>query len=130
MDELIAKLEKATGPDRELDVAIVYALHPDIGNYDGLCVGDEPIFWHEPYRKQPCPRFTASIDAALSLVPEGMQVGLVGPWITTATKAEVWYAQVADGIEDFQGEFDHKAPTAALALCIAALRARAGKGEG
>lgn len=69
---LAERVEAATGPDRELDVAIVYALHPDIGRYEGQCIGDPPIFWHDPYRKQPCPKFTASLDAAMGLVPEGV----------------------------------------------------------
>jgi hypothetical protein len=65
--DLAGRVEAATGPDQELDVAIVYALHPDIGKYEGQCIGDDPIFWHEPYRKQRCPCFTASLDAAMTL---------------------------------------------------------------
>lgn len=74
--ELAERVGQGTGGDRELEVQIVYALHPNIGPYEGQCVGDEPIFWHEPYRKQPCPDFLTSLDAALSLVPEGWRWSL------------------------------------------------------
>ena len=65
MNELIARLEKATGPDRELDEAIAAA-----------CQAYEVIKVHSPPLLQNCtvqntPLFTASIDAALTLVPEG-----------------------------------------------------------
>jgi hypothetical protein len=54
--ELIAALEKATGPDRELDAAIFWSQVPD-----GV----------EVAMASPIPAYTASIDAALTLVPEG-----------------------------------------------------------
>jgi hypothetical protein len=76
MKDLIERLEAATGPDRELDVAIIYALHPDIGPYRPHCVGEEPIFWNEPYRKRACPKFTSSIEAELTLVPKGWAWGV------------------------------------------------------
>jgi hypothetical protein len=85
--ELAGLCEQATGPDHELDLAIVYALHPDIGPYRPLCEGDDPIFWHDPYRKMSCPNFTSSIDAAMTLVPEG--------W---------WLESMSDGISKSQGK--------------------------
>ncbi len=71
MEELIRQICNATGPSRELDVEIVFALHPEIGAYQPHCAGEEPIFWNDPYYKQKCPKFTASLDAAASLIPEG-----------------------------------------------------------
>ena len=117
MKELIERLERATGPDRELDVAIVYALYPDIGPYQGQCIGDEPIFWHDPYRKRPAPSFTSSIDAALTLVPEGH--GWVLDYMDPGEPDGAMVgAHACDG-----ATFDTPRPPA-LALCIAALKAR------
>jgi hypothetical protein len=54
MKELIARLEKATGPDRVLDRLLCHELSPGTENFcDGM--------------RQEIPRYTASIDAALSL---------------------------------------------------------------
>jgi hypothetical protein len=118
MDDLIARLEKAMEPDLELDVAIVYALHPEIGPYRPHCVGDEPIFYQDPYYKQRCPKFTASIDAAMKLVPEGHL------WKCGYSRHVPHVAEVVDYKNHggtFVGECDSNR---AIALCIAALRAR------
>jgi hypothetical protein len=55
--------------------------------------------------KEPCPAYTASIDAALTLVPEGAGFALMG----RAAKV---------------GRETSKGATTAIALCIAALKAR------
>lgn len=119
-EQLIAALEAATGPSRELDVAIVYALYPDIGPYAAHCAGDPPIFWFDPYYKQECPLFTASIDAALSLVPEGWRVYALQQFTVDTAK---W----ACGLDMRYGPGQvlvREAPSPAIALCIAALKAR------
>jgi hypothetical protein len=123
LEELAAKCEWATGSDRELDVAIVYALYPDIGHYEGQCIGDDPIFWHEPYRKQPCPFFTTSLDAATTLVPEGWQ------WAIDSYGRASCFRPDAPKPWPCAGGLNATRP--ALALCAAALRAHAKlKGEG
>ena len=108
MDELIKRLESATEGSRELDAAIIMSgLH--------VSMPDDPVGWP--------PKFTTSIDAALTLVPAGR------PWSITQQSSGVGYfADIA--IKDDDGwwfEADgpgSEAPTPALALCIAALRAR------
>ena len=123
--ELIDALKKEAGPNRELDGAILTALCPDalITIY---CVGDEePIVFHAEPRvrnKMPVPKYTDSIDAALTLVPKGYW------WSVTSSKSTV---DVVCGPDDGSGEtFDAeelslaKAATPALALCISALLAR------
>lgn len=105
-DDLIARLEKATGPDRELDWAISEAL-----NVAAL-------------------EYTSSIDAALTLVPEGWLLQLsdwedrqlrdAGPWQVVLVQR----GKRGDMRHAFDARCDH-APTAALALVIAALKARA-----
>lgn len=65
---LIEKLSGLKGPDREVDVAIVQAIYPDIGECTSHCVGDDPIFWRAPYYKEKCPPLTASLDAVTALI--------------------------------------------------------------
>jgi hypothetical protein len=69
LSDLIARVEAASGGDRELDVAIILALFPEAGPYNPHCTGDEPIFWNAPYYKQRCPHLTTSMDAVRSLLP-------------------------------------------------------------
>jgi hypothetical protein len=128
--DLAVRVEGAEGPDRELDVAIVYALHPDIGHYEGQCIGDDPIFWHEPYRKQPCPEFTASLDAAMGLVPEGWQTESLSWWAGEGAHCRLLGSVLRDGRWTRfgrEGRAEGAGATPALALCAAALRARASK---
>lgn len=63
IEELIARLEAATGPDRELDRDLVALFH-----------AGEPLQWPDQYKataehwaKRPVEHLTASIDAALAL---------------------------------------------------------------
>ena len=106
--ELIEQLESAESGSRELDAAIQRAMGPDFPlHFSGVGV---------------CNAFTTSLDAALTLVPEGWS----------------WSLGEMRGIGKFRGWLnDHNTPdglavrhidadatTPALALCIAALRAR------
>lgn len=107
--DLIAKLESAEGPSRELDAEIGKILHPNPDDIGDLCsrYGD----WPGP--------FTSSLDAALTLVPEGY-------WWTAGDCRREKHARVAPEAVDDDGHEAFSA-TVAIALCIAALRAR---GEG
>jgi hypothetical protein len=74
--ELIAKVEAATGPDRDLDADILRALCPGatVGTY---IVGDDAdVVFHAQALgisdKSTCPAFTGSVDAALALA-EGIR---------------------------------------------------------
>lgn len=93
LTELAARCEAATGPDRELDALIESAI-PRFGLY----------------------RYTASIDAAMTLVPEGWTWGVFDDGT-----AWVWPDERRDLLTGKQA----KAATPALALCAATLRARA-----
>lgn len=108
---IIERLENATGPDRELDV--------EIGRLQDTLVmmhleGKNIVTtnWH----------YTSSIDAALTLVPEG--------WGYLAGRmGDVNQATLADGgcrvVSCFNDVLDDLEPaTPAIALCIAALKAR------
>lgn len=72
--DLISKLEAATGPSRELDAAIVLALYPEASIRLYIEGDTEPTVFHAAPlvpNKHELPHYTASIDAALTLVPEG-----------------------------------------------------------
>lgn len=109
--ELAERCEAASGPDRELDFAIIKA----VGWSETRPYSREDDGWREPV----C--FTASIDAAMQLVPEDLAYELHKLF----TKPYV--AQLYDGMTCVgKGE----AKTAALAMTAACLRARTNKGGG
>jgi hypothetical protein len=103
---LAERVEKATEPSVLLDAQIYH---------DGLGLpqpaGDEPY----------CPRYTASLDAAMTLVPEGETAGFRvenHPELRRKSRAEVWIDEDADPVRAASA-------TPALALTAAALKARA-----
>ena len=119
--ELAARCEAATGPDREIDCRISLEL-------SGIAYGDSDVAEMLLYRDEPTgygryrpadehvPAYTASLDAAMTLVPEG----------------HVWSVDAGGfaGVEPYNGDpgpsWSTKCGnTPALALCAAALRARA-----
>lgn len=117
--EVIERCRKAAGPDRDIDVAIVMALYPDIGPYQPHCAGDEPIFWNDPYRKQRCPKFTESLDAAVTLIPRGCKWS-AGFSRHVPHSVQVWHPRETGY---YEGECDGGR---AIAICIAALQAHDG----
>jgi hypothetical protein len=98
MQELIKRLEEATEGSAGLDHEIADAV--------GF-----------PMLARAIPYYTTSLDAALTLVPEG------AIWTISCGDGEPGFAFIDTGgrIEE------HDAATPALALCIAALRARSGE---
>ena len=126
-DELIARLEAATGPCRELDAAIALAK-------GWIQYGPN---WFTPpnltvkHHKSELPRYTASIDAALTLVPANALWGVKALWDQgpdanggpKAYRGSVDVYEVRDGLF-WKDNHLSLAPTPALAICIAALKAR------
>jgi hypothetical protein len=130
--ELADRCEKATGPDRELDCEIVVA------------VGGGEIVWKQAnytmeaypahrvpsanhlggFANEPVPAFSASLDAAMQLVPDPAK-----PWCLDYEAPGVWIADFtcfASGPDNgAEISLYVRAATPALALCAAALRARA-----
>lgn len=114
-NNLIERLKKATEPDRDLDVAIetlqtgnrAHPYLPGVNIDDGYPSG-------RPYST---PAYTTSLDAAITLVPEG--------WFTFVANEDrhsySWGWELRGG---FGNSAFGRAPTAALALCIVALHAR------
>jgi len=141
--DLIARLEKAEGPSPHLDAEIALAIlypgwvrHPHVGNECPDWVQREMwpsvekfLAWrdhNEPVERAIAANYTASIDAALTLVPDGMW------WLIGAgrirQKEPLYGAQILRHdpdppyTSDVIAEGEHDAG-AAVALCIAALRA-------
>jgi hypothetical protein len=127
--ELLDRLEKATGPDRSIDL--------DIARLRGVTVmrqrdddsgADEYTHW----------RYTESIDAALTLVPSGARLRELGQWGDNGRPGG-WFACVLRWQREIGGWCevpydygvpDHDtdrvpplAPNGAIAVCIAALKA-------
>lgn len=122
MQELIERLEKATGPDRELDGLIFKVLAGKPG--DEWYLFDDGV-WCRRCREDSTafdtPRvYTGSIDAALTLVPPDFD----------------WCAGTDDDVPVAALTRPHEGPwtwnnaaTPAIALCIAALKARLAMAE-
>lgn len=137
---LIERLEKATAADRDLgayiavattatvktDDDLIYARLRDPGN-DGTHPGHYFIKSRSGAEARTAPHFTSSIDAALTLVPEGFFLDL-HDW--TWAEEPCWNAALQTAKPDTARVHVHgRGTTAALALCIAALKARAALAE-
>lgn len=111
IDELIAALEAATGPSRELDEMI-------FGTVNGW---GYPLVGSAIYSfKEIGAPYTASIDAALTLVPDGWC-----PLIGQNVHHRHWVAIVQKVTTEGDIKSHHSnAHTPAISLCIAALKAR------
>jgi len=123
LSHLIERLEKATGPDDSLDLEIAIACNIDIRRCCGYgkpvsddgfniigeeCCGDPSMVPDQ---------YTASIDAAMTLVPDGMEKDFTDLY---------GIARVSVGINANPGPFygAHEGGSLAIALCIAALKAQ------
>lgn len=125
---VVERLEKATGPDRELDDAIMAAIfvreERHTGVQERLALDDEwvPVkspVWVDPATDQwvstHARQFTSSADAALTLVPKDYD------WIVGNVNGQLGgtpYACVGSTEQHFGA-------TPIIALCVAALKARA-----
>lgn len=126
---LIERLEKAGGPSRELDAQIAYAVQldrSDVHNREFVTVFERhgPEEMGRVADTWNIPKYTASIDAALTLVPEGWSK-TIDEYADGRGVARCW-GKAAPGEPFGRGPDTHhvEACTAPLALCIAALKAR------
>ena len=142
--ELAELCEKASGADRELDCLICAA----VGTYStrrffqwcGMRSKGAPEGTLGDYLKEIAPAYTASLDSTMSLVPEGWAHGYEHwptpdehargdkmrsrAWVKECSEYRVG-RQVIWGHGDTDKMIETHAATPALALCAAALRARA-----
>lgn len=124
--ELIEALEKAEGPGIALDAEIYCATHGHCERDGGAVILRCSETGHKKTKFAP-PAYTSSIDAALTLVPDGWLLQISdwederlrarGPWQAILTR----YGE-RDKMASFKTRCNH-APTPAIALCIAALKA-------
>lgn len=147
MMELAARIEAADGPSRELDAQIAEALgmcqhrnktrsgyQDDTGFDCDDCGADS---WgnrskdgHNRRLNDPNPAYTASLDSAMTLVPEGWSVS-VGD--LRGYDPPMWRCHLRDHRPESLTAAGHSEiwkegstpASAALAICAAALRARA-----
>lgn len=149
-EELLAlaeRCEQATGPDRELDCAIRMAVYapegatmeqsPINGNwciYSGTSFRTgKPALWESHLGRNQA--FTASLDAAMSLVPDGCLAMVKHLWDGPKRCGYAFVSQYTPDAEECDGkmwvaDYTGCAETPALALCAASLRSRAAMGEG
>jgi hypothetical protein len=120
--DLIALLEAATRPDSDLDKR-VFAY---VDGWSYPLVGAAIQEFKERMRWDGETRYTASLDAALTLVPEGWEWA-AGADLRLFHGAAAW-ARVFPVGEQQRGTGNCLAAAPALALCIAALKARAADG--
>lgn len=121
MNNLIDRLEGSPGPDRELDTLIEVMIDPDHarmpwsnapGHVARLC-GDQ--FWRDGHARL----FTKSIDLALTLMPPDTRIVLTGC-------NQSWHVALnSTPKEPTHPPKEGFARSAAIAICAAALKARA-----
>lgn len=120
LSHLIERLERATGRDEQLD-------------YEILCIKDPRAIRSGPLRGDP--KYTSSIDAAMTLAPKGWCCGFEnGGRFDCNPNSEAWCWPFNSDFEpDWQNgdEGYRSAPdgyrgvgTPAVAMCIAALKAQ------
>lgn len=133
--DLLVRLEAAAGPDPHLDAEIEAALRGGEPAYRSASrhqFGPSVVLNHgagNPWDGwESAPSFTGSLDAALTLVPERHRWLLdkrPGAYFRTdGYRAEV-YLEAHPYRSDRSDVPMHWGPTPALAICIAALKARA-----
>jgi len=113
--KLSARVEALEGPDREADAEIARACGAEYGPKSGWCDNESGDYW----TVENCAlHYTASLDVAMSLVPEGY-----GYEVRSMDGLE---RHIAGCFFDDTGEPDFwaQAATPAIALCAAALKAR------
>lgn len=119
--ELIAALEAATDSDRELDAAIAEFLGYRTGTGQARYTMEIAYWWDGPLGREPLPRFTGSLDAAVTLIPNEFTWN-IGKWKShSGDGPPVFWADVHID-EDRHVAVRHV--SAPISVCIAALRAR------
>lgn len=119
LGELIERLEKATGPDRELDVLVARTCGwRPLNDFGKWWIDPEEV--HHNY----LPFFSQSIDGAIILVPSGKQWAV---WGEERPQARVYEADDNGGVLLGRSWECCEAHSPAIALCIAALKSRAEK---
>jgi len=126
LEALRERVRKAEGPDRELDEAICLGVFPDLRPAAPHCVGDDPIFWDEPFYKKRPPKLTASIDAAVALVGQaapGWSFAVRKSGFGDPAQADLWNPMKSPGGGNNHRAKDRRDGSIPLALLDALLTA-------
>lgn len=137
LNDLAARVEALTGPDREVDALICVAVNA--GSLPGAQkeMSEDPTVYSLGYVRhrfegrlslRESRRYTASIDAAMTLVPEGYTFA-VGAGDTVTEGPWAWCCEPDEFAVSVHSDEFCKAATPALALTAATLRARSQQGE-
>jgi hypothetical protein len=121
-DDLITRLKAVPEGSRELDAEIAEAVIWLPGRAKHLQEAGRGLY---ETAQGLCARFTTSLDAALTLVPEGWEASIVVE-ADGSGSARVW-ERLGDTSSSRTQIYEAAGP--ALALCIAALKARAAGGK-
>lgn len=131
----LTRLEKCTGPDRELDAEITRTLGFTVSRDPERPADTRNYFEPTPgHSWEECWRYTASLDAALTLVPEGWRwkcaERIAGDFVGTVIERQQM-EPVEHDVKPSEREARASsnvrygiASTPPLALCIAALKSR------
>lgn len=115
MTDLLERVLKLTGPDREVDRLLTEVL-----NYPNVYRNDDGTI---PFTAE-CARFTSSVDAALALVER-----VLPGWVVLLDQyPDHWTVNLAEyrkGYGVWGDDFDATAKTAPLAILAALLTAKA-----
>lgn len=111
MQDLIERLEKAKGPDRNLD-----------GTIAALII--HPRSWPEEWRNGEFLPYTDSLDAALTLKADNAWFCLSGPHNANGGRWREGQERSFEVVMDDK-KFDGAGSTPAIAACICFLKARA-----
>lgn len=122
LPEIIAALEAADGPDWDLNAGIARALGWEL--IEVSHTAGRTGAWKKPNGElmYAAPFFTASLDAALTLVPDDANWGVSTPRQPNMSGKRYWASLHGYGGKP-TGTYG---ATPAIALCIAALKARSG----
>jgi hypothetical protein len=115
-------------PSRELDAEIAVALghHVEWKQANYTMTAFPAISWRPPHpyagMREPCPQWTTSLDAAVTLVPASKPMSRHVHQQDNGS----WWVELRDGYcTSYDKVFIASAKTEPMAICAAALRARA-----
>jgi hypothetical protein len=121
LDVLAARVEAADGPDRKLDLLIAKAAGHvrQQAEYD-YALSEYETAWAGGLGQR-VPEYTASLDAAMTLIPDDMRDEIEITTLYQVARVTINMNHGPDG-SPFYGS--NKCNSIPLALCAAALRAR------
>lgn len=124
--QLAERCEQATGPDAMLDIDICIAV--EAYSKEGFARFGQSNLGYYIAHGSIALRYTASLDAAMTLVPEGWQCERMGWWAGAGAACLLFETHLVDGqwVREvgYLGRAQGEAATPALALCAATLRSQ------